>query len=303
MLGIINQNMTDIATFIRGASTYSGDVTEMIVTKLATEFTTDQQQMFLRNFFQFRKFDSRKDFVVDVDNVWEWLGFNKKGNCVKALKKYFVKTEHYCIIAYPNGESIRGGKNKEQVLMTTHCFKSMCLKSKTDKAHLTHEYYVTLEEIIFSCIDACLVASQVSKQHLEARIGALYDKSQALTEHVTILSQSNKLLEQRCKLVEKEKERILERRRLHRLKEGPCLYLIEDNWREESKSHKYKFGITEDINGRLKTYRTSMPQTQLLLVVYTKSNAILEGILKSKLRDKMVELNHEYVTGVTVAYI
>lgn len=42
----------------------------------------------------------------------------------------------------------RGGHNKEKIMMTTYCFKKLCMKVETTKAEEIHEYYIKLEEIL-----------------------------------------------------------------------------------------------------------------------------------------------------------
>jgi hypothetical protein len=43
--------------------------------------------MFLANFYCYLEHNNKNDFVIDHDNVWNWLGFNQKYNAKCALEK------------------------------------------------------------------------------------------------------------------------------------------------------------------------------------------------------------------------
>ena len=58
-------------------------------------------------------------------------------------------------IAYPEGEAIKlkGGENKEIILLTINCFKKFCLKASTEQADKIYDYYIKMEEIITKYIE------------------------------------------------------------------------------------------------------------------------------------------------------
>ena len=37
-----------------------------------------QQKLFVSSFYCYLNYDKNKDFVIDLDNVWKWLGFSNK---------------------------------------------------------------------------------------------------------------------------------------------------------------------------------------------------------------------------------
>lgn len=41
-----------------------------------------------------------------------------------------------------------GGHNKKLVLLTSDCFKMLCMRSKTKKAEKVREYYIKIEKLI-----------------------------------------------------------------------------------------------------------------------------------------------------------
>ena len=60
-----------------------------LLTKIKENFTSSQQQMYVANFYCFLNHDSDKDFIINFDNVWKWVGFSRKANAKKLLEKYF----------------------------------------------------------------------------------------------------------------------------------------------------------------------------------------------------------------------
>lgn len=92
-------------------------------------------------------FFTKNDFVIDLDNVWKWLGFSRKDHCKRTLEKHFTKDIDYKV-ALPNSEERKneGGFNKEQVLLNIETFKSLCMLAGTENSnkHIDHFYYIRI---------------------------------------------------------------------------------------------------------------------------------------------------------------
>ena len=69
------------------------------------DFPTEQQ-LFLSSFYCYLKYDSYNDYVIDLDNVWKWLEFNKKCNAKSLLEKNFEININYKIFA-PGGSGVK----------------------------------------------------------------------------------------------------------------------------------------------------------------------------------------------------
>ena len=65
---------------------FSGDYQSKLIEKVKKSFTNYEQQLFLSSFYCYLKYDSKNDFVIDLDNVWPWLGFSSKFNAKRLLK-------------------------------------------------------------------------------------------------------------------------------------------------------------------------------------------------------------------------
>ena len=133
-------------------TTLTGDYTNKLAEKVKKVFTNYEQQLFLSSFFCYLKYDSKNDYVIDLDDVWKWLGFSSKFNAKRLLENKFVIELNYKSLLLPSEKQTsnpRGGHNKETFLMNLVTFKKFCLKADTTKADEVHEYFVKLENIMF----------------------------------------------------------------------------------------------------------------------------------------------------------
>lgn len=125
-----------------------------LLTRIKENFTISQQQMYVANFYCFLNHDCDKDFIIDFDNVWKWVGFSRKDPAKRLLEKYFTGEVNYKVenlappISGASLESTHGGQNKETIMLTINTFKKFCLKAGTKKADEVHDYYIKLEKLL-----------------------------------------------------------------------------------------------------------------------------------------------------------
>lgn len=103
-----------------------------LLTKIQAKFSETEQQLFVASFYGFLKYDPNNDFVIDLDDVWRWLGFAQKVKAKSLLEHHFVKdTDYIILLSQPGKQSdhIRGGHNKEIFMLNVSTFKKFCLKS------------------------------------------------------------------------------------------------------------------------------------------------------------------------------
>jgi phage anti-repressor protein len=130
----------------------SGNYQSKLIEKVQNTFNNYEQQLFLSSFYCYLKYDTKKDFVIDLDNVWHWLEFGQKVNAKRVLEKNFIIDKDYklllCQLAKQDEKS-HGGHNKETFMLNIDTFKKFCLKAGTKKADEIHEYFIKLENIMF----------------------------------------------------------------------------------------------------------------------------------------------------------
>jgi hypothetical protein len=137
----------------------------LLLEKLQENFSTFEQQLFVSSFYCYLNYDKNTDFVVDLDDVWRWLGFSQKFCAIRIIESNFKLDVDYKNITASTSDSDEehstnqdkpkkhGGHNKQTIKLTIRCFKLLCLKAQTKKAGEIHEYYMKLEEIIHMTVD------------------------------------------------------------------------------------------------------------------------------------------------------
>ena len=274
------------------------------IDKLRNSFTDSQQQLFVASFFCYLNYNQKNDFVINLDDIWKWLGFERKSFCKRVLEKHFIIDIDYKIESYspsiagekgfattgekaasPTGEpaflslSVAGeikqlggaGLNKEKIMMTIHTFKKLCLKSNTKKAEEIHEYYIKLEE---------LTQEITNEESIELR-KQLQIKEQELIEQIEIN--------------ETEKQDLLEKTILDQFPENTqCIYYgeIDD---VDSKGYKLaKYGNSNNLLKRIEQHKKTYTNFRLKAAFKVKNKIEIENaikkhpILKKKMRSIII---------------
>jgi len=129
-----------------------------LLDKIKENFSDADQQLFIGSFYCYLNYDTKRDYVVDLDDVWKWIGFSQKVRAHELLERHFIVDSDYQRINSQMGARVeeqkgRGGHNIKKIMMTIKCFKSLCLKAQTKKASEIHDYYLKLEEILHETLE------------------------------------------------------------------------------------------------------------------------------------------------------
>jgi hypothetical protein len=101
-----------------------------LLNKIKQNFTNFEQQIFVSSFYCYLNYDKNIDFVVDLDDVWRWLGFTQKVSAIRVLEKNFISNVDYKTALQYGKATLEtdvrqnGGQNKQTILLTIKCFKS-----------------------------------------------------------------------------------------------------------------------------------------------------------------------------------
>ena len=141
----------------------------LLLEKLQENFSTFEQQLFVSSFYCYLNYDKNTDFVVDLDDVWRWLGFTQKVAARLLIESNFKISVDYKIVTSDDSDDEQpshspnksgsdkpkkhGGHNKQTIKLTIRCFKLLCLKAQTKKAGEIHEYYMKMEETLHQILD------------------------------------------------------------------------------------------------------------------------------------------------------
>jgi phage anti-repressor protein len=217
-----------------------------------------------------------KDFPVNVDKLVELKVYMYKRNLVNKLKEYFIEEKDFCFMC---SKSKTGGRPSENIMLSVECFKSLCITAQNDFGKKTREYYITIEKIFF--------------KYSQETFNKLKEENEKL---------NNKLTESSVKLAEEQKENIkmkkyictttLKNHYRHQFPSNPCIYILKN---PDEIYDKYKFGLSTDINERLASDRTMIPNIKIKYILYTDHYEMFEKIIKIKYKDRLMMPAHEWI--------
>jgi hypothetical protein len=66
---------------------------------------------------------SKNKFIIDLDEIYKWIGFSRKDNAKRLLNNGFIINEDYIVeLDKRENNNIKGGLNKEKKFLTIKCF-------------------------------------------------------------------------------------------------------------------------------------------------------------------------------------
>ena len=226
-----------------------------LITNLQNAFTDEDQRMFVASFYCFLDHNPSSDFIIDLDNVWRWMGFSQKIRAKNLLERHFVKDAHYRITG--SGKLLsRGGHNKETILMTVKTFKKLCLKADTKKADQIQEYYLKLVEVIMNTMN---------EEGHELRLQL---------ENVIITSHHEKELLREKTLLEQFPDNV------------QCVYYgrIDNIDPQNPTETLVKFGMSNFLSDRVKKHKKTFTNFRLCNAFKVENKVQIENAIKNEAR-------------------
>ena len=153
------------------------------------------------------------------------------------------------------------GGNKETIMLTTECFKSLSQTAMNEVGRQTRLYYQDMEKIL---------------------------KKYIVVEYNNRINYQNSEI----KRINRNHNVLLKRRTYYQFNEGPCMYLL-------SFDGKHKFGFSENINKVLPGERRMAPSLRVEYIVYSPMAYRLEQNMLLKHSSDLETLNHEIVVNLT----
>jgi hypothetical protein len=228
-----------------------------LIRKIQESFGDNQQQLFVASFFTYLNYNSKCDFIIDLDNVWKWLGFSRKDPAKRILEKHFRKEKDYKILLHQVVEKVHGGNNKEQIMMNIETFKKLCLKAGTKRADEIHDYYIKLEEIMHQL---------VHEESAELRLQ---------------LEQKDTLLVEQKEQSELEKRELFEKTIVEQLpRNTQCIYYGHVDNVDLNGKKIIKFGMSNDFGNRLKQHKKTYNNFRLINAIKVPNHIEIENCIK-----------------------
>jgi hypothetical protein len=224
-----------------------------ILEKIQQEFSNFEQRLFISSFYCYLNYDS-DDFIIDLDNIWNWLGFGQKVNAKRMLLKNFIENKDYIKLESTLNDTIhriKGGQNKEIFMLNISSFKKFCLKAGTQKADEIHDYYIKLEKIIHYTID---------EERKELRLQ----------------------LQNSLKTSDYEKKKAIEQTLINQFPlNTECIYFgIIDNTNDNNEK-LIKFGHTNNLNVRVMDHRNKYNNFILVEAYKVQNKVEIENLIKA----------------------
>lgn len=69
------------------------------INKIKHSFNEEEQSLFVAVFYSYPRYKPN-DFVIYLDDIWEWLGFANKGNAKRTLQTFAVEHKDYNLESY-----------------------------------------------------------------------------------------------------------------------------------------------------------------------------------------------------------
>lgn len=261
-----------------------------LLIKIKDNFTGFEQQLFVGSFYCYLNYDKNIDFVVDLDNVWKWLGFASKFNSIRMLEKHFnINIDYKNLASQVGGASSKdekwGGHNKQFFMLTIKCFKSLCLKAQTKKASEIHEYYMKMEETLHQIIE-----EETDELRLQ-----LEQKNNIILEKENTIIQSKK-----------EKQRAVEQATIVQFPlNTECIYFGTIDNTNEANENLIKFGHTNDLSTRVLDHRKKYNNFILVTAFRVQNKVEIENLIKTypkiKRQIRNIEVNGKSKTEI-IAY-
>jgi phage anti-repressor protein len=236
-----------------------------LLTKIQESFTGFEQQLFVSSFYCYLNYDKNLDFVVDLGNVWNWLGFQQKQHAKTMLEKNFKIDIDYKNIEHQETPKSHGGHNKQTIMLTVRCFKSLCLKAQTKKASEIHEYYMKMEEVLHQIVEE---ETDELKQQLEQKNAVI----QAVIQEKDSVIQSTK----------KEKQRAVEQAIIGQFPlNTECIYFGTIDNTNADNEKLIKFGHTNDLSTRVMDHRKKYQNFVLVAAFRVQNKVEIENLIKT----------------------
>jgi phage anti-repressor protein len=201
---------------------------------LLSRFTTDEQRIFVKHFQTYLKYGNNyTQFVLDFDEVYEWLGFTHKHHAKRLLVKKLEENVDYVMTSLLTSEGEQsigrqGGHNKNIIKLTVPAFKAFSMLCDTDKGKQTRLYYTKMEEIFFS---------YMQKQH-------------------------EKTVDTIIKTAKKDKERRCHEILMRSFAKMPCVYIAKLYEEDDL----VKIGETDDMFERVKTLKNEYKVADVIIL-------------------------------------
>ena len=255
-----------------------------LLNKIKESFSTEEQKLFIASFYCYLNYKN-DEYVIDLDNIWKWLGFSQKIRAKELLENNFKQDIDYKIVFSEKRKNPKGGRPSEKIMLNIKTFKKMCMKANTKKSNDIHEYYIKLEETLHEVID---------EESTELRKDLQF--KEYLLDKKTV---ENKKLENQLEKKHRKKYEFTNR-----------VYIVSNpsiNDVDRTKNY-YKIGKSGNMNNRLGNYCSGAPLDYKVeysrLLCSKREESAIEGLMLCIFDNyrciNEIESKREWMEGINI---
>jgi phage anti-repressor protein len=123
----------------------------MLLRSIQSGFTELEQERFVYKLYPYLNYYDTEEFIIELDDVWEWLGFQSKYEAKRILEQKFAIDIDYKFLPSRHTEQpnyINPIYSTTRYILNVRTFKTFCMNVKTKRAVQMHDYYIRLEKIL-----------------------------------------------------------------------------------------------------------------------------------------------------------
>jgi phage anti-repressor protein len=267
-------------------------INDDLMVMLRNKLTTREQQLFLERFAVYLKYDD-EDFVIDLDDVFQTVGFSWKESALKFVKNKLTESSDYKLIR-PVVEHLHGGRPADQVMLTVNGFKQMCVLANTDAARQVRDDFMAMESVLHKYTK---MKSSEQQRVILCEKELLLREKEAAEAHATLLLREKEAAEAHATLLLTGKEAAeaelqhIKQRVYEEVVKLDRVYINQEA--SEIGTDRHKVGKTFYEKKREGQLRTGAAQGSEMVYVRETSNAvIIENIVAVALKRYHIAREH-----------
>lgn len=255
-----------------------------LINLIKENFNETENKLFELSFTMFITTQNNPDdFIINLDDIYKWIGFNRKDNAKTLLIKNFKKDIDYSIFLFKQKNS--KGRPSEKILLKIDTFKEYCLLAATEESKKIYKYFIKMEKIIFKYL----------QEKYNNQLNIIQEKNKALENNKLLLEEKEKIIKEK----EEELKNIKNIKYKEVIKTG-SIYIFSTD-----KEGIYKCGRSIKPINRKKSLQTGLVDDIEILYEYnTCDDKLLEYIIHNILDKYRInerehfECNIEYMKSI-----
>ena len=128
-------------------------IDDKLLQLLKENLNTEEEKLFVNQFNLYLKYgDDNNKYIVDFDDIWQWLGYATKQKLKNILIDNFTLNKDYINkkskeIQLTHSDKLKKSNNYDPYFLNIDTFKELCLLANTPKAKRVRSYYLKMEKI------------------------------------------------------------------------------------------------------------------------------------------------------------